>query len=234
MSVQHPVLFFPGTLCDERIFLPLWRQLNIAQRRYVPLQWASSQEEMLALSEDRILDNEKVHLVGYSMGGFIASLVAQRNPHNIASVTLIGYNPEGLSKEEIAKRKQLTTMLKQGNFKPDNDAYLSRFIHPSRLNDDKVAGVVKSMAQDLGTTTLLNHTLATTPRESTVKALAKINAPTTLIAAQQDAIAPAAAIAQLKAQLPKANFQVIENAGHMMVLEQTDAVASIIAKQIGV
>ncbi|APD88558.1 alpha/beta hydrolase [Alteromonas mediterranea] len=234
MSVQHPVLFFPGTLCDERIFLPLWRQLNIAQRRYVPLQWASSQEEMLALSEDRILDNEKVHLVGYSMGGFIASLVAQRNPHNIASVTLIGYNPEGLSKEEIAKRKQLTTMLKQGNFKPDNDAYLSRFIHPSRLNDDKVAGVVKSMAQDLGKMTLLNHTLATTPRESTVKALAKINAPTTLIAAQQDAIAPAAAIAQLKAQLPKANFQVIENAGHMMVLEQTDAVASIIAKQIGV
>jgi pimeloyl-ACP methyl ester carboxylesterase len=234
VSVQHPVLFFPGTLCDERIFLPLWRQLNIAQRRYVPLQWASSQEEMLALSEDRILDNEKVHLVGYSMGGFIASLVAQRNPHNIASVTLIGYNPEGLSKEEIAKRKQLTSMLKQGNFKPDNDAYLSRFIHPSRLNDDKVAGVVKSMAQDLGKTTLLNHTLATTPRESTVKALAKINAPTTLIAAQQDAIAPAAAIARLKAQLPKANFQVIENAGHMMVLEQTDAVASIIAKQIGV
>ena len=234
MSVQHPVLFFPGTLCDERIFLPLWRQLNIAQRRYVPLRWASSQEEMLALSEDRILDNEKVHLVGYSMGGFIASLVAQRNPHNIASVTLIGYNPEGLSKEEIAKRKQLTSMLKQGNFKPDNDAYLSRFIHPSRLNDDKVAGVVKSMAQDLGKTTLLNHTLATTPRESTVKALAKINAPTTLIAAQQDAIAPATAIAQLKAQLPKANFQVIENAGHMMVLEQTDAVASIIAKQIGV
>ena len=102
MSVQHPVLFFPGTLCDERVFLPLWRELNIAQRRYVPLQWAASLEEMLALSEDRILDNEKVHLVGYSMGGFIAALVAQRNPANIASITLIGYNPEGLSKEEIA------------------------------------------------------------------------------------------------------------------------------------
>ena len=50
MSVQHPVLFFPGTLCDERIFLPLWRTLSIAQRRYVPLQWAASQEEMFYLT----------------------------------------------------------------------------------------------------------------------------------------------------------------------------------------
>jgi len=234
VSVQHPVLFFPGTLCDERIFLPLWRTLSIAQRRYVPLQWAASQEEMLALSEDRILENEKVHLVGYSMGGFIAALVAQRNPANVASITLIGYNPEGLSKEEIAKRKQLTTMLKQGNFKPDNDAYLSRFIHPSRLADENVAGVIKSMAQDLGKTTLLNHTMATTPRESTVKALAKINVPVTFITAQQDAIAPAEAIQQLKSALPKATFHTIQDAGHMLVLEQTEAVASIIAKQIGV
>jgi len=234
VSVQHPVLFFPGTLCDERIFLPLWRTLSITQRRYVPLQWAASKEEMLALSEDRILENEKVHLVGYSMGGFIASLVAQRNPANIASVTLIGYNPEGLSKEEIAKRKQLTTMLKQGNFKPDNDAYLSRFIHPSRLNDENVVGVVKSMAQDLGKTTLLNHTLATTPRESTVQTLAKINAPVTFITAQQDAIAPAQVIHKLQNVLPKAVFHNIDNAGHMLMLEQTDAVASIIANSIGV
>lgn len=234
MSVQHPVLFFPGTLCDERVFLPLWRTLNISQRRYVPLQWAASQEEMLALSEDRILDDEKVHLVGYSMGGFIAALVAQRNPNNVASVTLIGYNPEGLSKEEFAKRKQLTTILKQGNFKPDNDAYLSRFIHPTRLDDENVAGIVKSMAQDLGKTTLLNHTLATTPRESTVKSLAKINAPVTLITAQQDAIAPAEVILQLKSALPKAAFHTVNDAGHMLVLEQTDAVASIIAKQISV
>jgi len=90
------------------------------------------------------------------------------------------------------------------------------------------------LAQDLGKTTLLNHTMATTPRESTVKALAKINASVTFITAQQDAIAPAEAIQQLKSALPKATFHTIQDAGHMLVLEQTEAVASIIAKQIGV
>ena len=76
MSVQHPVLFFPGTLCDERIFMPLWQALPAHQRRYVPLQWAASLDDMLALSKDRLLEGEKVHLVGYSMGGYGAVITA--------------------------------------------------------------------------------------------------------------------------------------------------------------
>lgn len=234
MAAQHPVLFFPGTLCDERIFLPLWQTLSGYQRRYVPLQWASTKDDMLALSTDRILDNEKVHLVGYSMGGYIAALLAQRKPQNIASITLIGYNSEGLSQDEIAKRKQLTTMLKQGSFNPNNDAYLARFIHPSRLDDTNVVDVVKAMAQDLGKTTLLNHTLATTPREDTTQLLAKINVPITFVTAQHDSIAPAANIKRTIKAIPRATLHELADTGHMIPLEQVDALAAILAKQISV
>lgn len=232
MSVSKPVLYFPGTLCDERIFMPLWHALPAHQRRYVPLQWAASKDDMLALSKDRILEGEKVHLIGYSMGGYIAALIAQQRPESVASLTLIGYNPNGLSKEEIAKRQQLTTMLKKGQFKTDNDAYLARFIHPSRVDDENVAGVVKSMTQDLGKTTLLNHTNATTPRESTTEILAKINAPLAFITAQQDNIAPNEAIARVCQQISGASLHLLENTGHMIPLEQTEALAAIIAKQI--
>ncbi len=234
MSDQRPVLFFPGALCDERIFIPLWQKLSIPQRRFIPLQWASSLDEMLALSEDRISTNEKVHLVGFSMGGLIASLVAKRNPNNIASITLIAYNPYGLSKEEIAKRKQLVTLLKKGTFKPDNDAYLSRFIHPSRLDDKPLVDTVKSMAQDLGKTTLLNHTLSTTPREDTTEALSKISVPLTFIVASHDNIAPSEVIKRAQERIPHATFYELANSGHMLPLEQTDTLANILAKQVSV
>lgn len=232
MSVQHPVLFFPGTLCDERIFMPLWQALPAHQRRYVPLQWAASLDDMLALSKDRLLEGEKVHLVGYSMGGYIASLFAHQFPDAVASITLIGYNPDGLSKEEITKRQQLVTMLKKGQFKADNDAYLARFIHPSRINDEQVAGVVKAMAQDLGKNTLLNHTLATTPRDSTVKQLTKINAPITFITAKQDNIASAQSVKAISEKISNATLHELEDTGHMIPLEQTSALATIIARQI--
>lgn len=233
MSAQLPVLFFPGTLCDERIFMPLWQKLSLHQRRYVPLQWAASKEDMLALSKDRILENEKVHLVAFSMGGYIAALLLQLKPENIASITLIGYNPEGLSDDELRNRQQLITLLKSGTFKPDNDAYLARFIHPSRLNDDTVTSVVKDMAQDLGKNTLLNHTLATTPRESTVSILAQSKAPVHFIAACEDNIAPASAIKQCLHHIPGATIDEIAHAGHMLPLEQCDKIAAMLAKRLG-
>jgi len=232
VATQHPVLFFPGTLCDERIFLPLWKSLSITQRRYVPLQWAASKDDMLALSKDRVLANEKAHLIGYSMGGYIATLFASMVPQQVASITLIGYSPIGLSQDEIAKRKQLVTMLKKGQFKTDNHAYLSRFVHPSRLNDENVIDVVKAMAQDLGKTTLLNHTQATTPRENTTAMLTKINAPVTFIAAQQDSIAPLSDIRSAASTVPHATLHELENTGHMIPLEQTAKLATIIDKQV--
>lgn len=234
MSSTAPVLFFPGTLCDERIFLPLWKQLSIAQRRYVPLQWASSREEMLALSEDRILSGEKVHLVGYSMGGYIATLVAARNMSNIASMTLISFDPAGLSDSEISQRKTLVKTLKNGHFKPDNEAYLARFIHPSRLQDNEVAGVVKSMAQDLGKSTLLAHTLATTPRDNTYKLLERISAPIALVGGVDDKIANIESLRLAATKLSNATLCELENTGHMLPLEQTSLLASVISTNIGV
>ncbi len=189
---------------------------------------------MRALGRERGHEDEKVHLVGYSMGGYIAALLAQLKPQNIASITLIGYNPEGLTQDEISKRQQLTTMLKNGSFNPNNDPYLARFIHPSRLDDTNVVGVVKAMAQDLGKNTLLNHTLATTPRENTTQALAKINVPITFIAAQQDNIAPAASIKHTIKAIPRATLHELTDTGHMIPLEQVDALAAILAKQISV
>lgn len=234
VSSQAPVLFFPGTLCDERIFMPLWRQLSLDQRRFVPLQWATSKEDMLALSEDRILADEKVHLVGYSMGGYIASLIAARNKSNIASVTLIAYDPAGLPANEISQRDAMVKSLKKGHFKPDNHNYLARFIHPSRLADTNVTEVVTSMAKDLGKSTLLAHTLATTPRENTLKLLEKINAPVTLVGAIDDTIANIESLRYAAKLLPNAYLHEFENTGHMIPLEQTSQLATIVGKCIGV
>lgn len=228
MSVTTPVLFLPGTLCDERIWLPVWRQLNITQRRYVPLQWATSLNDMLALTGDRVLPDEKVHLVGYSMGGYIAALYALANPQHVASLTLIGYDPNGLSNAELARRKQLVGALKKGQFSPSAPAFLSRFVHPDHMQSQAVAGTVTAMAKDLGKNTLLAHTSATTPRDNLTAKLKTASFRINLLGAGYDAVAPKTDVQTAAAALGASNTAFIDNAAHMMMLEQPNKVAALL------
>lgn len=56
-------VFLPGTLCDERLWLPCWRAMNLGLPGYVPLQWANDLPQMLALTADRVVGvDDKVAL----------------------------------------------------------------------------------------------------------------------------------------------------------------------------
>lgn len=220
VSIVRPVLFLPGTLCDERIFMPMWKHMNINQRRFVPLQWANSLEDMLALTSDRVLSDEKVHVVGYSMGGFIAAKWASLHAEQVASLTLIGYDGYGLSADEIARRKQMVSLLKNGNFRLDNPQYLARFVHSSQQQNENVVGVVREMGEDLGKNTLLAHTQATTPRDNMVNTLAKLTVPTCIIAARDDNIAQHSNLVKMADTISGAILHTMSDSGHMLPLEQ--------------
>lgn len=223
---NEPVLFLPGTLCDERIWLPVWKQLSLAKRRYVPLQWATSLDDMLALTGDRQVDDEKVHLVGFSMGGYIASKWALENPRYVASLTLIGYNPQGLGIEELKRRKQLLAVLKNGPFKPSSPNYIKNFVHPDALGREDVAGTVADMGDDLGKGTLIAHTESTTPREDLVAPLRNAPFRTNIIAARNDLIASFEVLTAVAAQLNDCTLYPVEEAAHMMLLEKPDDIVS--------
>lgn len=223
--MSQPTLFLPGTLCDERVWLPVWQRLSLFQRRYVPLQWAGSKEDMLALTSDRVLDGEKVHLVGFSMGGYIAALWASQNKNNVASLTMIAASPYGLTQDEEKRRAQLVTMLKKGNFQPEKQAYVSRFVHPSQQDNPDVAGVMREMGKDLGAATLLAHTTATTPRPALIDKLKNCPFPMYIIAAEEDEIVPVSSLQNAATEIPTCELTTVSRAGHMCLLEQPDTLA---------
>ncbi|MEG3766793.1 alpha/beta hydrolase [Alteromonas sp. 14N.309.X.WAT.G.H12] len=200
------------------------------QRRYVPLQWATTKDDMLALTGDRVLDEEKVHLTGFSMGGYIAALWALEHPEQVASLTVIGWDPNGLTQQEIKRRQQLVTMLKKGQFHPDKPDYLRRFIHPDYLTCAQVVDVVRDMGKDLGAATLLAHTEATTPRPSLIKALANAPFPIHFIVGSDDQLVNISAVRTASDSLVNSRLWVIENAAHMSILEQPDIVSQYLQR----
>lgn len=230
VELNEPVVFLPGTLCDERLWLPCWRQLSINQRGYVPLQWAENLGQMLALTADRVdCCEQKVHLVGFSMGGYVASLYALDNPQNIASLTLVGYNPEGLTSGEIEQRQTILKTIAKGGSVLMGKTALANYLADENMSNSQVIDIIKDMERDLGSAVLAYHINSTTPRKALSNMLAAAPFPIHFIVGEEDKIAPPAAIQALHQQIPDSSYHQIKGSGHMLPLERTVELAQKLA-----
>ncbi|MFQ3237229.1 MAG: pimeloyl-ACP methyl ester carboxylesterase [Paraglaciecola sp.] len=222
--INAPMVFFPGTLCDERVFMACWRELNLTQRAYVPLQWAENLEQMLALGEDRLgYFEQPVHLVGFSMGGYVAAHVALKNAPRVASLTLIGNYPGPLTEQECTARQQILRSINKGQYSAMSASRLKQFVHSSC--DPEVLKTIKQMEADLGVSVLAHHISALTERQDLSEKLSKADFPLHILVGEQDQLASPDKLRQMCTTSPNSHFKQITGAGHMLPLEQPGAMA---------
>lgn len=213
--------------------MPCWRKLNIQDRRYVPLQWANTQKEMLSITE-HTLSHKKAHLVGFSMGGYIASLAAIRWPNLVASLTLISFTSEGLTESEVKQRKSIVASINSKQYQAMSDNRLAIFlskpnnIEEKQLNRQKAADTIRAMEADLGPSVLKYHIESTTPRASITKQLAKLSCPAQIISGADDPLVPARSLEIMQKLMTNATFHKLANSGHMLPLENTNELARLI------
>ena len=236
-QISVPAIFFPGTQCDERIFIPLWQQLQMQCRSYVPLQWAGTLQEMLALSDDRVHSfDEKVHLIGYSMGGYVAALTAFKHPEKVHSLTLTCYDPDGLTSQEEAQRQALIKAMNSNNrnyFNADNlQNRLAKYLTAGEITNEQFISVLAEMESDLGPAVLKAHIQATTPRRELSKALVKSRFPIHFITAEHDKIAAPDSIHHLARQCANASYTKITQTAHMLPLTRPVELAQVLADKL--
>jgi len=84
----------PGTLCDERLWSPLATALGEAYDcNYIPLQQAGTRQQMQKLIASH--SARQSHLVGFSLGAYLAIEHAVTHPERIKSLTLIANSAKG-------------------------------------------------------------------------------------------------------------------------------------------
>ena len=233
-QIDQPVIFFPGTLCDERIFNSCWQHLDIPMRAFVPLQWAENIAQMKMLSADRLAYFEPpVHLVGYSMGGYIAALTAIENQGRIASLTLIASACDELPQDEIQQRQQLLKLIKNKQYSGMTETRLKRFFHECHHQHSEYLHILKQMEQDLGAAVLAAQVGATQPRKNLLPSLAKCPFPIHLVSGEQDNVVDEATMLVVHKHLPNSDMTLIKKAGHMLPIEQARLLAKYLASKIG-
>lgn len=223
---DYPLYFIPGTMCDER----LWYKLEPFMKNYT-LQYASyvgqnSMNDMLTCVADN--KPQKSHLIGFSLGGYLAMEAALQSPEAFDRIIIIASSPYGLSSGEKQLRKTNAEMLSRMSYKGMSKKRLSQFVHENNISDKTVTDTILQMEKDLGQDELISQLIAPIDRRNLKEDLVSFNKPIDFIMASEDALVPIEAVKKLANTYDHINLHQIENTGHMIPLEAPETLAKII------
>ena len=172
----------------------------------------------------------RAHLVGHSMGGAVALLLAVGHPSRVASVT--GVAPGGLGPE--LNRAFIDGFIAAGR-RPDMQAALGLlFARPDAVSRAMVDEALKFKRQDGATEALMAIAAANfTPdgqKSGLRELLAAIKAPVQILWGRDDRVIPVAQAFALPANIA---VTVLDGAGHMPHMEKATDVNRLIAEFVG-
>jgi pimeloyl-ACP methyl ester carboxylesterase len=225
-----------------RAWLPLYEELSHGYDVVVPEHpgfgdtampdWLTGMDD-LVLHYDALLDAlelQDVHLVGHSLGGWIAAYLVIFYPHRFRSLTLI--SPAGLRVAgapmtdpfRLDMESGLETLL--GNQGPQYLDYFDR--------GDEIEAMIHDYAESITFARLLWN-----PRYDVKldRRLSRVRVPTLVVAAEDDRLLPEAHPKRWTELIPTAELRVLEGdpgapTGHLLIIQQPAGLAEMISAHI--
>lgn len=220
----------PGTMCDARLWEKIAEHLgddlalaHVAVERCADLP---SMQKQIAIAA------QEGHLLGFSMGGYLALDYAVKHPQKLKSLIIMGSSAKGLTAAELQRRQQMVEMFEAApnlRYNGMSRKQLQQFLGQEALQDDAITQLVLNMERGLGKEVFLTQLKVTSARENLMKSLCHITCPVLILGAYDDQKVPFYALEAMAEALPHATLVGITQSGHMLPLEQPQQVAEAIA-----
>jgi pimeloyl-ACP methyl ester carboxylesterase len=179
---------------------------------------------------------EKAHIVGASMGGMIAQVLAARFPNRVLSLTSM-MSASGRRKGARPRKEALQVFLRRPPAHADRAAVIAYLVdvftvigspgYPTERQrlQERITGWVRRAYDPAGTTRQLLAVVASGDRR---KLLRRIVAPTLVIHGADDPLVPVEAGRDTARNVPGARLRIIDGMGH----DLPDALLPTLAKEV--
>ena len=223
-EMKTKLYLIPGTMCTEQ----LWQFLLPSLSEQFELCYLKIPNHMCL---DEIADHlvvqfkdDKVNLLGFSLGGYIASLLACRFPDRLNKLMVLANSPCALNSDEINLRQQTVSILRRFGYKGMPRVKAEGLLaEKSPLHIDHILAMDKA----LGVDTLLSQLDNTSSRDDLMKPLLTLKCDVYFIYSQEDVLINQAWMQSLKEQAGKNLRQTpVVGKSHMLALEQSYFIAT--------
>lgn len=192
---------------------------------------SSDEDTMLSIdlfAEDLIdfmneLRIEKAIICGLSMGGYITLNAARRFPDRFEALILCDTQCNADNDDVKAKRQSAIEGIEENGPAEFNEKFLLSVFHKDSIT--KKESLVKDLRKVVNANTpniIINGLNAISQRSETCSVLDKIEVPTLIICGRDDQVTPLTQSEAMHSQIEDSVLRIIENAGHVSNLEQTE------------
>jgi pimeloyl-ACP methyl ester carboxylesterase len=220
---MRSLVLLPGFMCDAALWADMTDDLGkLGAVHYGNVYVDDSLEGMAR----RVLAEapERFVLVGFSMGGFVARVLALIAPERVTGVAFVASSARGYSPQEVAQRQAAAAGARVVR---TSNRGIARGLHPDRESDPVLVGRLRDMQNRLGPK--VHRRQAAIVRLDGYADLERIACPSLVVACRQDRLRSFAETERMAHHLPRARFEVIEECGHMAPLEKPHELAALLS-----
>ena len=227
-----PLVLLPGLLCDAR----LWRAqaeglADLAEVTVADLTGADSvaglARAVLAAAPARFA------VAGLSMGGYVLQEMLRQEPGRLERIALLDTSAAADRPEQGERRRAQMALAAEGRLAEVVETLLPGLVHPDRLADAELTGVVRAMAETVGAPAFVRQQTAIMGRPDGWADLARVACPALVLCGADDALTPPAPHERMAQAIAGSRLVVVGDCGHLSPLEQPAAVNAALREWLG-
>ncbi|RXJ89033.1 hypothetical protein CRV01_10470 [Arcobacter sp. CECT 8983] len=194
--MKEKIYLIPGLMTDVR----LWSKLKpYLDKKYelihLPIPYSEDFDEINKIL-DKQIEDEKINLLGFSLGGYIASYYAVSFPKKVKRLFLLSSTPSATEQKDVPRREKKLEEARVGKFTSLDE---KKAIDLLEIKDDEeLVDIVCNMFNELGNEAFAPQLALTLKREELFEKLNKLDIPTYLFYSSEDRLLNHTSIKALK------------------------------------
>lgn len=169
---------------------------------------------------------EQIHIVGHSLGGYIALEMVRKEPVLFASLTLLHSTAYADTDEKKESRVKVVEFIKKNGPEPFTTGFIDPlFANPKHPSINKVREIASAASAEA----IIGYSLAMKDRSEQLKTLEIFENPTMFIAGEKDPGIPIDSIRKQALHSQKPQIEILAEVAHMGMFEKPAETAHKIA-----
>lgn len=227
LNMKEKIYVLPGLMCDERLFASLKPFINNQfEMIFMPIPLAHTLDEMI-LELKKQLPNEPINLLGFSLGGYVASYFAVQNPKRVKRVFIMASSVCSMPQTEIQKRQDVLRFVEKNGLKKLSQKQILKLLDPKNHQNVELKNLIQDMYVKLGEKVFKQQIQSTLKRDDLSKELNALANPVWFFYAQNDQMIDLSWFDLIK-QNEQHKIFTHQSSSHMLPLEEPQKVVEVI------